>query len=236
MATELLSLPDRPTAIVAASDVQAVGCLEAATQLGIKRSRRAVGGRVRRHRPRWSDGPVDGSPAAVLLGRTGRRSRRSRRSRCAIASRSTERLELELVVRSTTAAVKRKGTTMSNPDTADSTRAICGGKTPSSTSCTCDRSPTATATAAAISKASVEHLDHLRDLGVDAIWLTPCFPSPQRDHGYDVADYFDIEPTYGTLDDFDRLVAAASELDRSASCSTSCPTTAARITPGSRRR
>jgi alpha-glucosidase len=53
-------------------------------------------------------------------------------------------------------------------------------------------------------------LDHLRDLGVNAIWLTPCFPSPQRDHGYDVADYFDIEPTYGTLDDFDRLVAAAS--------------------------
>ena len=53
-------------------------------------------------------------------------------------------------------------------------------------------------------------LDHLRDLGVDAIWLCPCFPSPQRDHGYDVADYFDIEPTYGTLHDFDRLVEAAS--------------------------
>jgi alpha-glucosidase len=57
----------------------------------------------------------------------------------------------------------------------------------------------------------LQHLDHLRDLGVDAIWLTPCFPSPQRDHGYDVADYFDIEPTYGTLDDFDRVVAAAAE-------------------------
>jgi len=53
-------------------------------------------------------------------------------------------------------------------------------------------------------------LDHLRDLGVDAIWLCPCFPSPQRDHGYDVADYFDIEPTYGTLHDFDRLVEDAS--------------------------
>ncbi len=56
-----------------------------------------------------------------------------------------------------------------------------------------------------------QHLDHLRDLGVNAIWLTPCFPSPQRDHGYDVADYFDIEPIYGTLADFDRLVADASE-------------------------
>jgi alpha-glucosidase len=55
------------------------------------------------------------------------------------------------------------------------------------------------------------HLDHFANLGVDAIWLTPCFPSPQRDHGYDVSDYFGIEPTYGTLDDFDRLVAAASE-------------------------
>ena len=52
------------------------------------------------------------------------------------------------------------------------------------------------------------HLDHLRDLGVDAIWLSPCFPSPQRDHGYDVADYFDVEPVYGTLDDFDRMLAA----------------------------
>src|SRR3979490_3207678 len=57
----------------------------------------------------------------------------------------------------------------------------------------------------------LQHLDHLRDLGVDAIWLTPCFPSPHPDHGYDVADYFDIEPTYGTLEDFDRVVAAAAE-------------------------
>jgi len=55
------------------------------------------------------------------------------------------------------------------------------------------------------------HLDHLRDLRVDAIWLSPCFPSPQRDHGYDVADYFDVEPVYGTLDDFDRMLAAAKE-------------------------
>lgn len=52
-------------------------------------------------------------------------------------------------------------------------------------------------------------LDHLAGLGVDAIWLNPCFPSPQRDHGYDVSDYFDIEPDYGTLGDFDELVAEA---------------------------
>jgi alpha-glucosidase len=52
-------------------------------------------------------------------------------------------------------------------------------------------------------------LEYLQQLGVQAIWLTPCFPSPQRDHGYDVADYFGIEPDYGTIDDFDRLVEEA---------------------------
>jgi hypothetical protein len=55
------------------------------------------------------------------------------------------------------------------------------------------------------------HLDHVRDLGANAIWLSPCFPSPQADHGYDVADYFDIEPDYGTLADFDRTLAEAKE-------------------------
>ena len=43
-------------------------------------------------------------------------------------------------------------------------------------------------------------LPYLADLGIDAIWLNPCYPSPQADHGYDVADYFDIEPDYGDLD------------------------------------
>ncbi len=50
-------------------------------------------------------------------------------------------------------------------------------------------------------------LEYLADLGVEAIWLTPCFPSPQHDHGYDVADYFAIEPEYGDLESFDTLVA-----------------------------
>jgi len=49
------------------------------------------------------------------------------------------------------------------------------------------------------------HLDHLKSLGIDAIWITPCFPSPQVDFGYDVADYRSIAPEYGTLSDFDRL-------------------------------
>lgn len=50
-------------------------------------------------------------------------------------------------------------------------------------------------------------LDYLKDLGVDAIWVTPCFPSPQVDFGYDVSDYEAIDPMYGTMKDFDRLVA-----------------------------
>ncbi len=49
-------------------------------------------------------------------------------------------------------------------------------------------------------------LDYLKDLGVDAIWVTPCFPSPQVDFGYDVSDYEAIDPMYGTMKDFDRLV------------------------------
>jgi alpha-glucosidase len=55
-------------------------------------------------------------------------------------------------------------------------------------------------------------LDYLKRLGVDAVWLTPFYPSPQKDHGYDVADYLDVNPEYGTLDDFDRLVVRAHEL------------------------
>jgi alpha-glucosidase len=50
-------------------------------------------------------------------------------------------------------------------------------------------------------------MKYLHDLGVDAIWITPCFPSPQVDFGYDVSDYENIDPTYGTLTDFDRMVA-----------------------------
>lgn len=53
------------------------------------------------------------------------------------------------------------------------------------------------------------HLDHLVWLGVDAIWLSPVFPSPMADFGYDVSDYCDIDPTFGSLEDFDSLVAEA---------------------------
>jgi alpha-glucosidase len=52
-------------------------------------------------------------------------------------------------------------------------------------------------------------LDHLVWLGVDALWISPIFPSPMADFGYDVADYCDIDPLFGTLADFDRLLAEA---------------------------
>ncbi|WP_246055404.1 glycoside hydrolase family 13 protein [Glutamicibacter uratoxydans] len=57
-----------------------------------------------------------------------------------------------------------------------------------------------------------QRLDSLAALGVDAIWLSPFFASPQKDAGYDVSDYCDVDPLFGTLEDYDRLVARAHEL------------------------
>ena len=54
-----------------------------------------------------------------------------------------------------------------------------------------------------------ERMDYLHALGIDAIWLSPFYPSPLIDGGYDVADYRNVDPRLGTLDDFDEMVAAA---------------------------
>ncbi|WP_234347275.1 alpha-glucosidase [Streptomyces specialis] len=54
----------------------------------------------------------------------------------------------------------------------------------------------------------ISRLDHLSLLGVDALWLSPVYPSPHADNGYDIRDYQDIDPVFGTLDDFDRLLTA----------------------------
>ncbi len=56
-------------------------------------------------------------------------------------------------------------------------------------------------------------LDYLKDLGVDAIWISPCYPSPQVDFGYDVSDYENIDPMYGTLKDFEHLARDAKKHD-----------------------
>lgn len=55
----------------------------------------------------------------------------------------------------------------------------------------------------------LEKMDYIADLGVDYIWLTPIYPSPQNDNGYDVADYYNINPDFGTMDDFEKLVKVA---------------------------
>jgi len=55
----------------------------------------------------------------------------------------------------------------------------------------------------------IEKLDYLQELGVTAIWLLPFYPSPMRDDGYDIADYFDVNPSFGTLSDFQTFLDAA---------------------------
>lgn len=59
---------------------------------------------------------------------------------------------------------------------------------------------------------ALERLPYLAELGIDAVWLSPFFPSPMRDFGYDVTDYTGIDPLFGTLADFDRFVEAAHAL------------------------
>jgi alpha-glucosidase len=58
----------------------------------------------------------------------------------------------------------------------------------------------------------IERLDYVAGLGVEAIWIAPFFKSPMADFGYDIADYRDVDPLFGTLDDFDRLLARAHSL------------------------
>lgn len=59
----------------------------------------------------------------------------------------------------------------------------------------------------------IEHLDYLKELGVDYLWITPFFTSPQYDNGYDIADYRNIDPKYGTMEDFEELVREAAKRD-----------------------
>ena len=55
----------------------------------------------------------------------------------------------------------------------------------------------------------ISRLDYLADLGVDALWLSPVCQSPQDDNGYDISDYQNIDPMFGTLDDMEQLIAEA---------------------------
>ena len=57
------------------------------------------------------------------------------------------------------------------------------------------------------------HLDYLKSLGTGAIWLTPVYPSPMVDNGYDISDYCGIDPSYGTMEDMEELIAEAKKRD-----------------------
>jgi hypothetical protein len=70
----------------------------------------------------------------------------------------------------------------------------------------------------------IRRLPYLKSLGVDAVWLSPIFPSPMADFGYDISDYTGIDPLFGTMDDFDALVEAA-DAKASRSYSIWCRTT-----------
>ncbi|WP_373822727.1 alpha-amylase family glycosyl hydrolase, partial [Streptococcus ferus] len=58
----------------------------------------------------------------------------------------------------------------------------------------------------------IEKLPYLRELGIDMIWLNPFYPSPQRDNGYDISDYTAVNPDFGTMADFEEMVAVGKEL------------------------
>jgi maltose alpha-D-glucosyltransferase/alpha-amylase len=84
----------------------------------------------------------------------------------------------------------------------------CGTKMPSFTNCT---SKPLWTTAATDFNGLLKKLDYLEDLGVTAIWVLPFYPSPLRDDGYDIQDYYSINPSYGTVKHFKKFVKAARE-------------------------
>ena len=78
-------------------------------------------------------------------------------------------------------------------------------------------------------------LDYLKSLGIDYIWITPFFKSPMNDNGYDVADYYSVNPMFGTMEDAEALIREADESAASALCSTWSSTTRPPSTSGFRR-
>lgn len=57
-------------------------------------------------------------------------------------------------------------------------------------------------------------LDHLKELGIGGVWMSPIFKSPMADFGYDISDFYEIEPIFGTMADFEALVTRANELGK----------------------
>ena len=224
LANELFAMADPPTAVVAASDVQALGVLEAARLAGksVPRDVSVIG--------------YDDIDLAAYSGLTtvrqplkvsGERGSEILTGALATGIRPipfVEELALELVVRGTTSAPARTST-VGRTRRDGSPMVICAFHPP--TGATRSTAHSAWWETAVVYQLYVRsfadsnddgigdlagirsRLPYLADLGIDAIWLNPCYPSPQADHGYDVADYFDIEPDYGDLDEFDALVRDA---------------------------
>ena len=61
----------------------------------------------------------------------------------------------------------------------------------------------------------IDRLDYIKDLGMETIWISPFFTSPQQDHGYDVANFREIDPVYGTMDIFNKLLKEIHDRDKS---------------------
>ena len=227
LANELFGMAEPPTAVVAASDVQALGVLEAARLAGksVPRDVSVIGyddidlaahsGLTTVRQPL----KVSGERGAEILTRA-----------LATGTRPVvfvEELALELVVRGTTSAPA--GTSSSGQTRrGGSPVVICAFRAPTRSNMVNGALPWwETAVVYQLYVRSFadsnddgigdlagirDRLPYLADLGIDAIWLNPCYPSPQTDHGYDVADYFAIEPDYGDLGEFDALVRDARAL------------------------
>ncbi len=227
LANELFAMADPPTAVVAASDVQALGVLEAARLAGKSVPRDvSVIGYDDIDLAAYSELTTVRQPLKV----SGERGAEILTRALATGTRPVpfvEELALEVVVRGTTRAPARTSTGGQN-HRVGSPVVICAFHPPT-------RSNTIDGTFAWWETAVVyqlyvrsfadsnddgigdlagirDRLPYLADLGIDAIWLNPCYPSPQADHGYDVADYFAIEPDYGDLAEFDALVRDARSL------------------------
>lgn len=80
----------------------------------------------------------------------------------------------------------------------------------------------------------IKKIDYLKKLNIDMIWFNPFFVSPQNDNGYDIADYYKIDPRFGTMADFEELVAKLKEIT-SVSCSIWCLITAQQKMNGSKK-
>ena len=158
-----------------------------------------------------------------------RRTSSRRAAACAPSAISTTSYE----ARWTTATVDAAATAARRRGAARTIRS--GTRTRSSTSCTSRRSSTERRRHRRL-RGLTQKLDYIQDLGVNAIWLLPFYPSPLHDDGYDIADYHNVHPDYGTLADFRALPARGAPRAACGSSPSWSSTTPPTSTRGSRRR